>query len=69
MMHKLISKYGNEVVYTEDQRKMDRLITWGFRMVDNVSSTPKQTGEKGKRKNETNKNRTRTNIRRIPKGE
>lgn len=69
MMHKLISEYGNEIVYTDNARQIGRLLELGFRIVDDVSSTPKQPGEKGKRKHEANKNRTGANLRRIPQGQ
>ena len=50
-MYKLISEYGNEVVYTEDERKATRLLSLGFRVVDDVPNAPKQT-----RKVRSNKN-------------
>ena len=38
-MYKLVSEYGNEVVYTDDEIKKELLLDRGF-VVDNVSKAP-----------------------------
>lgn len=58
-MYKLISEYGNEIAFAEDDIKRDRLIDLGFKVVDQQPKTEKKrTTGKGGKKNETeNKDR------------
>lgn len=58
-MYKLISEYGNEIAFAEDDIKRDRLIDLGFKVVDQQPETEKKrTAGKVERKNATeNKDR------------
>lgn len=42
-MYKLISEYGNDIQYTESERKRDRLLSLGYR---EVKEEKKAVGEK-----------------------
>ncbi len=45
---RLVSKYGNEVVYTDDQRKIERLKEQGFKekeLPKTKKELPKKEGE------------------------
>ena len=58
-MYKLISEYGNEIAFAEDDIKRDRLIDLGFKVVEEQPETEKKrTAGKKKKKNATeNKDR------------
>ena len=58
-MYKLISEYGNEIAYAEDDIRRDRLIDLGCKVVaDKPETDKKRTAGKGGKSNETkNKNR------------
>ena len=62
-MYKLISEYGNEIAFAEDDIKRDRLIDLGFKVVDEQPETEKKrTARKGGKKNATeNKDRAESN--------
>lgn len=62
-MYKLISEYGNEIAFAEDDIKRDRLIDLGFKVVDEQPETEKKrTAGKGGKKNATeNKDRAESN--------
>ena len=45
---RLVSQYGNEVVYTDDQRKIERLKEQGFKeqeLLKTKKELPKKEGE------------------------
>ena len=53
-MYKLISEYGNEIAFAEDDIKRDRLIDLGFKVVEEQPETEKKrTAGKGGKKNAT----------------
>lgn len=58
-MYKLISEYGNEIAFAEDDIKRDHLIDLGFKVVEEQPETEKKrTAGKGGKKNATeNKDR------------
>lgn len=62
-MYKLISEYGNEIAFAEDDIKRDRLIDLGFKVVEEQPETEKKrTVGKGGKKNATeNKDRAESN--------
>ncbi|MGN0173490.1 MAG: hypothetical protein ACI39F_03525 [Acutalibacteraceae bacterium] len=40
-MYKLIGKYGNDIAFTDDERKKDALIGLGFKLADEPKQTKK----------------------------
>lgn len=62
-MYKLISEYGNEIAFAEDEIKRDRLIDLGFKAADEQPETgKKRTAGKGGKKNAAeNKDRAESN--------
>lgn len=54
---KLISFYGNEIVITDDERKIERLKALGFKEVIDKQELPKKEGAK---KNGAKKRKVRT---------
>ena len=58
-MYKLVSEYGNEIAYADDEIKRDRLIDLGFKVVADKPETDKKrtAGKGGKNDEAKNKNR------------
>ena len=58
-MYKLISEYGNEIAFAEDDIKRDRLIDLGFKVVEEQPETEKKrtAGKDGKKNATENKDR------------
>ena len=58
-MYKLISEYGNEIAFAEDDIKRDRLIDLGFKVVDQQPKTEKKrtAGKDGNKNATENKDR------------
>lgn len=49
-MYTMISEYGNEIAYAEDETTKERLISLGFKLKETVNK--KRTSGKGAEKNE-----------------
>lgn len=54
-MYKMISQYGNEIKYADNEAKKKELIDLGFKVIpQNKSATiPKKANKKAVKKNET----------------
>ena len=56
---RLVSFYGNEVVYTEDEKKIKRLEEQGFRQQELPSVKEELPERKGAKKNGNGKRKTK----------
>ena len=57
---RLISKYGNEVVYTDDQRKIERLKEQGFKEQELPKIKKELPKKEGEQKNDVKQRKVRT---------
>lgn len=55
-MYKLVSKYGNDVVITDSERKRDRLIDLGYKEVKENGLPRTESARNDNPKTEGNKN-------------
>ena len=57
---RLISKYGNEVVYTDDQRKIERLKEQGFKEQELPKTKKELPKKEGEQKSDVKQRKIRT---------
>ncbi len=57
---RLVSQYGNEVVYTDDQRKIERLKEQGFKEQELPKIKKELPKKEGEQKNDVKQRKVRT---------